>query len=33
MRRDDAKIIDSREIIPAVVRARSGASLPSGGDD
>jgi hypothetical protein len=28
-----ANTIDSREIISAVVRARSGASLPSGGDD
>jgi hypothetical protein len=31
--RRDAKTIDSREIISAVVRARSGASLPAGGDD
>ena len=29
----DVKSIDYREILPAVVRARSGASLPSGGDD
>ena len=28
-----AKPIDSREIISAVVHARSGALLPSGGDD
>ena len=27
------KPIDSREITSAVVRARFGASLPSGGDD
>jgi hypothetical protein len=25
--------IDSRDIVPAVVRARAGASLPLGGDD
>jgi hypothetical protein len=25
--------IDSRDPVPAVVRARIGASLPSGGDD
>jgi hypothetical protein len=31
--RRDAKTIDYREISPAVVRARSGASLLSGGDD
>jgi hypothetical protein len=31
--RRDAITFDFRELIPAVVRARSGASLPSGGDD
>ncbi len=31
--RRDVKPIDSREIISAVVRARFGALLPSGGDD
>lgn len=29
----NATPIDSRDLIPAVVRARTGASLPSGGDD
>jgi hypothetical protein len=31
--RRDATPIDSRDLVSAVVRARIGASLPSGGDD
>ena len=31
--RRDANPIENREIFSAVVHARSGASLPSGGDD